>query len=55
MKTYLNMSLAIAVILLIAVSPGCPGVFCNRVFIVSIGALDSGPIAPETRPIMVVW
>lgn len=53
-ETYLNISLAIFVILLNAVSPGCPGVFCNLVLMVSIGALLKGPIAPETRPIMVV-
>ena len=49
------MSLAIAVILLSAVSPGCPGVFCNRVLMVSIGAFESGPIAPDTSPMSVVW
>lgn len=52
---YRNISLAIAVILLQAVSPGCPGVFCNLVLIVSIGALDNGPMAPEIRPMSVVW
>jgi hypothetical protein len=54
-STYRNISLAIVVILLKAVSPGCAGVFCNLVLIVSIGALESGPIAPETRPMRVVW
>ena len=51
---YLNMSLAIVVILDVAVSPGCAGVFCSLVLMVSIGALDSGPMAPEIRPMMVV-
>jgi hypothetical protein len=53
--TYLNMSRAIVVILLSAVSPGRPGVFWSLVLIVSIGALLNGPMAPETRPIKVVW
>lgn len=51
---YLNISLVMVVILERAVSPGCAGIFCNRVLMVSIGALDRGPIAPDTRPIIVV-
>lgn len=50
----MNMSLAILVILLMAVSPGIAGVFCSRVLIVSIGALESGPMAPDTKPMIVV-
>ncbi len=34
-----------------AVSPGFAWAFCSRVLIVSMGALENGPIAPETRPI----
>jgi len=52
---YLRISLATAVILLNAVSPSWPGVFCNLVLIVSIGAFESGPIEPEIKPMMVVW
>lgn len=39
-----------AVILLIALCPGSAGVFCSLVLIVSIGALEKGPMAPEIRP-----
>jgi hypothetical protein len=53
--TYLNMSLAIAAILPNAVSPGSPGVFCNRVLMVSMGAFERGPMAPDTSPMRVVW
>lgn len=52
--THLNISLAMADILVQALSPGIPGIFCRRVLIVSIGALLSGPIAPETSPMIVV-
>jgi hypothetical protein len=52
---YRNISLAIVTMRLSAVSPGMAGVFWSRVLIVSMGAFERGPIAPETRPIMVVW
>jgi len=55
MAAYRNMSLAMFMMRLIAVSPGRAGVFCSRVLMVSMGALERGPMAPETRPIIVVW
>ena len=51
---YLNISAAMFLILPRAVSPGIPGFFCRRVLIVSIGALERGPMAPDTRPMRVV-
>lgn len=41
---------AIDLILVIALTPGSAGVFCSLVLIVSIGALEKGPQAPEIRP-----
>jgi len=54
-ETHRNISRAIAVIRLNAVSPGIAGVFCSRVLMVSIGALLNGPIAPLINPMSVVW
>jgi hypothetical protein len=52
---YLIMSPEIITIRENAETPGCVGVFYNLVFTVSIGALHKGPIAPEMRPMAVVW
>lgn len=38
-----------------AVSPGLAGLFCRRVLIVSIGALEKGPTAPDIKPMREVW
>ena len=54
-STNLNISPAMVFILPKAVSPGIAGFFWSLVLIVSIGAFESGPIAPEISPMSVVW
>jgi hypothetical protein len=49
------MSPAILLMRCNAVVPASAGIFCSRVLIVSMGALLSGPMAPLTKPINVVW
>lgn len=54
LKTHLNISPAITVILFRALTPSSAGVFCRRVLMVSMGALLRGPMAPLTSPMRVV-
>lgn len=54
-RPYLNISPAILVILCSADTPGSAGIFCSLVLMVSMGALLSGPMAPLTSPMSVVW
>ena len=51
----LNMSFVMLTMREMAVVPGSAGVFWSLVLIVSMGALESGPMAPLTRPIIIVW